>query len=204
MMRSRIVIGLALLAAALLLALLASDLQAWPRALRAGDVRAAAGVQPTWRPSTALPNGWSEDILALRPDRAMRLAIEDFRETYALPPGLDSDLTGVKQRDVAEARLAALTQDSNPGRASQAFDLLGLMLFGDAAAGVGSGATTNALGDLEQAVRLDDGNADAKANLELMLRVLAGAGSRPGSAAATGPRSTGRHGAGSGAAGEGY
>ncbi len=204
MKRSRLVIGLVLLVAAIALALLASDLRAWPRALRAGDVRAAAGAQPTWRPSTALPSSWSENLLGLRPDRALRLAIEDFRKTYALPPGLDSDLTGVRQRDVAEARLAALTQDSNPERASQAFDLLGLMLFGDAAAGVGGGATTNALGDLEQAVRLDDDNADAKANLELMLRLLAGSGSRPGSAAATGPRSTGRHGAGSGAAGEGY
>jgi hypothetical protein len=193
-----------LVAAAIVLALFASDLRAWPDALRSGDVRAAAGQRTTWRPSTTLPSGWSEGLLGLRSDLALRLGIEGFEKTYALPPGLDSDLTGVEHRDIAEARLAALTQDSSPQRASQALDLLGLMLFGDAAAGVGAGATTNALGDLEQAVRLDDRNTDAKTNLELMLRLLAGNGTRPGSAAATGPRSTGHHGAGSGSAGEGY
>lgn len=194
------------LAAAVLLALFAHDLRAWPAAIARDDVRAAAGVggAPTWRPSTVLPAAWSEDLLSLRADRELRLAIRRFRQTYDLPPGFGGGLTAVKARDAAEAALAARAQDPDPARASQALDLLGLLLFGDSTSGAGSAAATRAVGDLQQAVRLDAGNEDAKTNLELVLRLLEAHGSRPGSAAAAGPRSTGHHGAGSGQPGEGY
>jgi hypothetical protein len=194
----------ALVAAAIVLALLARDVRAWPRALQSSDIRAAAGESASWHPSTFLPVSWSQALTGLGPDRRLRLAIERFRQSYALQPGADNALAQAKRRAAAEAALAAAANDSDPVRASQALDLLGLLLFGDASAGAGSSVGANALGDLQQAVRLDDGNADAKANLELVLRLLAGSGSRAGSAASSGPRGTGRRGAGSGAAGEGY
>jgi tetratricopeptide (TPR) repeat protein len=192
-----------LVAAAAALGLLAHDLRAWPAALHAGDVRAAAGAAPSWQPSTALPRGWSEGILGVSSQRALRLAILDFRRTYGRTPGLDGGLARQKARDEAEAALAAASQDGDPARAAQALDLLGLLLFGDSTSG-NAGAAQRALGDLQQATRLDPGNGDAQANLELVERLLAPKGSRPGSAAAAGPRSTGRKGGGGGTPGEGY
>lgn len=195
-----------LLAAAVMLVLYARDLRSWPPSIARGDVQAAAGSggELTWKPVTALPASWSESTLGLQQDRRLRLAIQRFRQTYDLPPGFNGGLAGVKARAAAESALGAVAADNDPRRASQALDLLALLLFGDSSAGAGSAAATRAVGDLEQAVRLESGNDAAKANLELVLRLLQAKGSRPGSAAAGGPRSTGHHGAGSGTPGQGY
>jgi hypothetical protein len=196
----------ALLAAAALLALLARDVRAWSAAFARDDLRAEAGAPGarTWRGDTVLPSGWSEGLLGLGPDRDLRLAIARFRATYARPPGLDGGLAAVRARDAAEAALGEVARGSDGRRASQALDLLGLMQFGDSTAGAGSGAATRAVADLRQAIALDPDNAAAKQNLELVLRLLRAKGSRPGSSAAAGPRSTGKHGAGSGTPGEGF
>jgi hypothetical protein len=199
----RLAVAAVLVAVAAVLGLLAHDLRAWPAALHAGDVRAAAGASPSWQPSTGLPRGWTEGILGVSSQRALRLAIQDFRRTYGRTPGLDGGLARQKARDEAEAALAAASQDGDPARAAQALDLLGLLLFGDSTSG-NAGAAQRALGDLQQATRLDPANGDAQANLELVERLLAPKGSRPGSAAAAGPRSTGRKGGGGGTPGEGY
>ncbi|HVS86300.1 MAG TPA: hypothetical protein VHD91_11770 [Gaiellaceae bacterium] len=196
----------ALLAAAVLLAFLAHDLRAWSSAFARDDLRAEARAPGprTWRGDTVLPAGWSEGVLGLEPDRALRLAIQRFRATYARPPGFDGGLGAVKARDAAEAALGEVARDGDARRASQALDLLGLMQFGDSTAGAGSGAATRAVADLQQAIALDPDNAAAKQNLEVVLRLLRTRGARPGSSAAAGPRSTGHHGAGSGTPGEGY
>jgi hypothetical protein len=196
----------ALLAAAVLLALLAHDVRAWSAAFARDDVRAEAAAPGarTWRGDTVLPAGWTEGLLGLAADRNLRLAIQRFRSTYARPPGFDGGIGAVRARDAAEASLTEAARDGDGRRASQALDLLGLMQFGDSTAGAGSGAATRAVADLQQAIALDPGNAAAKANLELVLRLLRTSGSRPGSSAAAGPRSTGHHGAGSGTPGEGY
>ena len=199
----RAAVAAALVAGAVVLGLLAHDLRAWPSALHRGDIRAEAGAGPSWRASTALPAGWSEGILGVSSQRALRLAIHDFRRTYGRTAGLDGGLAQQKARDEAEATLAAAAQDADPRRASQALDLLGLLLFGDSTSG-NAAAAQRALGDLQQATRLDPANGDAQANLELVERLLAPTGSRPGSAAAAGPRSTGRKGGGGGTPGEGY
>jgi hypothetical protein len=199
----RLAVAAVLAAAAVLLGLLAHDLRAWPAALHAGDVRAAAGAAPSWRAATVLPAGWSESVLGVSSQRSLRLAIRDFRRTYGRPAGLDGGLAQQKARDEAEAALAAASQDGDPARAAQALDLLGLQLFGDSTNG-NAAAAQRALGDLQQATRLDPQDGDAQANLELVERLLAPKGSRAGSAAAAGPRSTGRKGGGGGTPGEGY
>ena len=144
--------------AAVVLALFAHDLRAWPSALAKGDVRAQAGRPTTWKPSTILPSGWSEGALGLGPERALRLAIRRFDATYATPPGFDSGLSAVQARDEAEAALATSAGDSNGRRASQALDLLGLLLFGDSSAGSGTAAAIRSVDDLDQAVSLDGAN----------------------------------------------
>lgn len=196
----------ALLAAAAVLALLAHDVRAWSAAFARDDVRAEAGARGgrTWQGDTVLPAAWSEGLLGLAGDRKLRLAIQLFRATYARPPGFDGGLAAVRARDAAEAALGEVARDGDAQHASQALDLLGLMQFGDSTAGAGSGAATRAVADLQQAIALDPGNAAAKQNLEVVLRLLRARGSRPGSSAAAGPRSTGHHGAGSGTPGEGY
>lgn len=190
--------------AAVLLALFAHDLRAWPSALAQGDVRAQAGRATNWKPSTILPSGWSEGVLGLGPDRTLRLAIRRFDATYATPPGFDGGLSAVEARDEAEAALAASADDSNGRRASQALDLLGLLLFGDSSAGSGTAAAIRSVDDLDQSVSLDGGNEHAKANLELALRLLETHGTRIGPNAGAGPNATGHRGAGTGVPGEGY
>lgn len=202
----RLAAAASLVAVAVLLGLYAHDLRVTRAAIVRDDVRVEAGVagQPTWRGATVLPFGWSEDLLGLRGDRDLRLAIRGFRATYRRPAGFDSGQAAVRARDAAEAALAGAAQDADERRASQALDLLGLLLYGDSTAGAGSAAATRAVADLQQAVALDDGNDAAKENLELVLRILRAHGSRIGSAAAAGPRSSGHRGAGSGTPGEGY
>ncbi len=58
--------------------------------------------------------------------------------------------------------------------------------------------------DFQAAVRLDANDADAKFNLELVLRKLLAIGSRHGSDNSTGGGSTGRRGGGGGLPGSGY
>jgi hypothetical protein len=196
--------GAALVAAAVLLALFAQDVRAWRGAFAGGDARAAAGLPTQWRASTSLPAGWSEAALGLRSQRALRLAITAFQRTYATPPGFDSGLAAVHARDAAEAALAARAGDADAARASQALDLLGLLLFGDSTNGAGSAAAVRAVSDLDRAVEVDPANADAKANLELVVRLLRTNGERVGPNAGVGPRSHGHRGAAAGATGEGY
>jgi hypothetical protein len=196
----------ALVAAAVVLALLAHDVRAWSAAFARDDLRAEARAPGarTWRGDSVLPASWTEGLLGLAPDRNLRLAIQRFRATYARPPGFDGGIAAVRARDAAEVALSEVARDGNAERASQALDLLALMQFGDSTAGAGSGAATRAVAGLQQAIALDPGNTPAKANLELVFRLLRTSGSRPGSSAAAGPRSTGHHGAGSGTPGAGY
>lgn len=193
-----------LIAGAVFAALFANDLRAWPGAFARGDLLEAAGGSPSWRPGTTLPAGWSEGALGLAADRDLRLAIRQFRRTYRLTPGFEGGVAQVQARDAAEAALAAAAGRTGGARASQALDLLGLLVFGDSTATGDSNLSAKAVGDLDQAVALDGSNADAKANLELVLRLLRTSGSRPGSSASSGPSAGGHRGAGSGAPGEGY
>jgi hypothetical protein len=202
----RLVSAAVLVAAAIALGLFARDVRATQRSFARDDLRVAAAApgQPEWRASTTFPFAWSDDLLGLGGDRRLRLAIQEFKTTYNRPAGFDSGQAATRARDAAEAALAASAQDADPKRASQALDLLGLLVFGDSTAGGGSSAATRAVSDLQQSIALDAANDAAKTNLELVLKLLRTNGSRVGSAAAAGPRSSGHRGAGSGTPGEGY
>lgn len=162
----------AALLVAVLLALLAQDIRAQ---------RTAA------RPDTVLPAALSERLLDLGPQRRLRHAVRLYERAS----------TDTRLRSAAERALTAATQDGDPRRASQAYDLLALLTFH-------RGAAIDALTELQTAVRLDPANDFAKENLELVLRLRQPHGSRPGQAGSAGPRSQGAHGAGSATAGGGY
>lgn len=187
------------------LVLFARDLRSWPPAVARGDVHAGTtSADVRWRPATVLPTGWSEGMLGASSQLRLRLAIERFRQTYNLPPGFESGVAAVQARDAAEASLAAAAQGGTAPEQAQALDLLGLLYFGDSSAGGGSAAAVRAVADLQQAVSTNPADEEAKSNLELVLALLQPHGKRAGSSSAAGPRSTGRHGSGSGTPGEGY
>jgi hypothetical protein len=196
-----------LVAGATLALLLSVDFRAWHDAFRAGDARyrsAPAGAR--WSATTILPFGIASSLLAVGDDLAARRAIRLFRLGYAAPHGLDSAVQTQGQRALAELALADIARSGDPRRAAQASDLLGVLAFGDFAAGGGRdpAQAERAVSAFSDAVRLDPSDEAAKVNLELVLRLFRARGVRPGASTSTGGPGTGRRGAGTGIPGTGY
>jgi len=133
-------------------ALLANDVRAWQSTLRASDAEAVSD------PSKAVPAGAGEilpfhvarSLLGLDDDLVLRRALVLFRAGY----------TGIPSR--AQSTAAA----SN---------LLGVLEFVDSRSGSGAGQTPveRSVVEFQNAIRLDPGAGDAKANLELALGLVA-------------------------------
>jgi hypothetical protein len=133
----------------------------------------------------------AERILSPRPsvmpdpgDDALAEAIARFRSSHSphLPP-TPSDLGRTRAR---EAALRLLEGEARFSLRSRAANLLGILSFEDAllAPDDADPHLRESLAAFESAARLDPANADAKFNLELLLRLLARAN---GSAAANVP-----------------
>jgi hypothetical protein len=202
----RIVLAALLVVLGALAALLASDLRAWPAALRAGDERyrvSPAGAH--WYASTVLP-GVAGDVLGVSDDVAARRAIRLFRLTYGVRGSLDMQLQTQGARAQAELALADLARSRDPLRAAQASDLLGVLAFGDLASGGGTNPdqADRAVSAFLNAVRLDPADEAAKVNLELVLRLFRATGVRTGATTGAGRNGVGRRGAGTGLPGSGY
>jgi hypothetical protein len=182
---TRLVAAAVMLVAAVFLVLLARDAWHWQRAVEDADARARlVGVGPdAWSADTALPSGVTERLLGLEDDlRFRRIA------TRALHAASSTPTSGSpKQRALLETALARLVRrDPDKARASRAADLLGVLLYRDppppddapnayldpSQTGPSSQQTPEqkATAQFETAVRLDPLNANAQANLELMLR----------------------------------
>jgi hypothetical protein len=174
----RVRLGGTLLAIAVgvVLLLLAGDLRAWRNTLNQASLRydssPLAPVQLT--PETALPAGLSGRLLAVSSDQRWLEALRTFAYVYKTTTNLDAlgpgDLTLLNG---SEAELSPLTQDANAVRASQAYDLIAVVMFREAypGEGVDTGMISDAVLDLQNAVTLDPANELAKENLELALRV---------------------------------
>ncbi len=203
----RLALAALLIGLATIAALLSFDLGAWHDSLRRGDARyRAAPAAARWRASTLLPFGTAKNLLAIDDDLAVRRAVQLFRVTYGVNGRLDTALQTLGRRAVAELALADVARGSDLRRASQASDLLGVLAFGDFAAGGGRDANQaeRSVSAFTNAVRLDPANEAAKVNLELVLRLFQARGVRPGAGASSGGRGTGRRGAGTGIPGTGY
>ena len=200
-------IAATLAALAALAALLSADLGAWHDSLRAGDARyRVAPAAAQWGASPVLPFGVAGSLLAVGDDLAARRAIRLFQRSYGVPGRLDTALQTQGARAVAELALADVTRSSDPRRAAQASDLLGVLAFGDFAGGGGRDASQaeRAVSAFANAVRLDPSDEAAKFNLELTLRLFRARGVRPGPSPSAGGHGTGRRGAGTGVPGKGY
>jgi hypothetical protein len=161
------------LCAAAAASLLATDVGAWRSALRAGDAEAAAGPAATTVPTAdeLLPFHAARNLLGLDDDLAFRRALVLFHEGYTGIPSHDQSSAGTEARAEAEATLERIVRTEGDGaRASAAANLLGVLELVDASSGSSLGGSVDrAIVELQNAVRLDPGDADAKANLELAL-----------------------------------
>lgn len=176
MTRDRILIAAAVLcgAAAVLLVLLARDVDRWQSAIRAGDVAtspagAARGVDET------LPFSPGRGLLGLDDDVAYRRAAALFVRAKGQDEEIGRTSEGAGARIRAEAALAeAIRIEHDRARASAASAMLGVLAFVDAAnAQTGTGAFERSVLAFQDALRLDRSNADAKTNLELLFQTVA-------------------------------
>jgi hypothetical protein len=171
-------IGIALVAG-LLAILLAHDVRAWPDVLERSDLRYAVAPTAELRTeaSTTLPGNISASLLGVAGHRRWLKALRSFDIAYADLRSLGLESAG--RSDYAlfhrgEAALRQVTQDPDAARASQAYNLLGMLVFREAFASTDVDPTLlqQGLTDLPNAVRLDANDEAARENLELGLRVL--------------------------------
>lgn len=195
---SIVVVLVALAAAA---ALLASEVRDWQRALAPGPVRPAS----QWQAPTRVPGRLAERLLAVGDDVRARHAIQLFEQNRSVTERLDNAVEVTASRAAAETALVAVARGDGP-RAAQAGTLLGILAFGDLARGGGhdENQAEVAVSDFTNAVRADPEDANAKFDLELVLRSFAAHGIRTGSSGDGGPGSAGRNGASNGTPGSGY
>lgn len=161
------------LGAAAVAALLATDVRAWQSAVRADDARAVAhpaAAMPR-EADTVLPFHAARSLLGLEDDLDLRRALVLFRAGYSGIPSRDQSTAGSAARAQAEAALERVVHGAGDNRrASTAANLLGVLELVDASAGVHNESSVGrAIVELQNAVRLDRGNDDAKANLELAM-----------------------------------
>ncbi|MDE3191389.1 MAG: hypothetical protein KGL94_11310 [Acidobacteriota bacterium] len=200
----RIGAAAALAGVAVLAALLAADVRSWPAALAKGDaVFAVAPGATTWAPPTSL-DGLARSLLGVQPDLEQRRALQQYALAAAIPARLDTAVALQTQRAQAQTALEAVAASADPARASQARTLLGILAFDESAEGAGSNEADTAISDFTNAVRADPANLAAKFDLELMLRLTAAHGSRPGAGTAHSFGRGGSRGAGGGVPGSGY
>jgi hypothetical protein len=192
-----LVAAAASLALAVLAVLLAVDVRSWRAALAGGDaVYAAAPERATWTPRTRL-GGLAGDLLGVDDDVAVRRALQLYRAAATTHMRLDNATAVQAARAAAQDALLA-------DGSSQARTLLGILTFGQRASGGTEDQFQSAVADFSDAVRTDETNDEAKFDLELLLRLSAASGTRPGQGVGGGFGRGGRRGAGGGTPGKGY
>jgi hypothetical protein len=158
-------------------AMLANDVHAWQTTLRAADAEAVAD------PAKAVPSGAGEvlpfhiarSLLGVDDDLVFRRTLLLFRRAYTGIPSQDQSTAGTELRAQAEVALGRLIRDEgDASRASAAANLLGVLAFVDSLPGASQTSTPvdRSIVEFQNAIRLDPGNDDAKANLELALGVV--------------------------------
>jgi hypothetical protein len=122
---------------------------------------------------TILPSGMSGTLLGVKRDQQWLRALSEF----AAVTRATSQLRVLGPASYAllrsgQAALTPITQDPDPVRASQAYNLLAALQFREAIPGTGivHGLVNATLGDLENALRLDPGNEVARENMEIVIR----------------------------------
>jgi hypothetical protein len=198
------VIAVVLLALALLAVLLAADVRSSRTAIENGDtIYAATPDRATWKPHTHL-GGLAESLLDTDDDVALRRALRLYGVAAATHLRLDNATQVQTTRAAAQDALTAAAANGDAKSSSQARTLLGILTFGSSASGAEQDQLTSAVGDFTDAIRADGTNDAAKFDLELLLRLSAAHGTRPGQGLGGGSGRSGHRGAGGGSPGQGY
>jgi hypothetical protein len=170
-----VVAGIAALAGAVVLVLVAVDARAWSATVRDDDALfRVAPARATWDSGARAPFGLSERLLGTADDVRLRRAIQAFQlariqTTFFIQ---DPRLQAAK----AKATLALVDVErkgpSNRAR-SIAANLVGVLAFQDARLDPSSAQTSLRRATLafRRAILWDATNEDAKSNLELVLRL---------------------------------
>jgi hypothetical protein len=201
----RLALAAAAVAAAAICLLAAHDALAWRSALHRGDATLAAHPRrASWAPSTWLPGDPVGHWLGLAHQVTLRRAVSSFEVAVTTPRGYDNGETQDIVRSAAEVRLSDVAAGEGDAAASQAGDLLGVLVERGGAVVGGVTADDRALDAFTTAARRDLSNADVLYNLELLLRRTRAASSRHGAGNGAGTRGRGQRGAGAGTPGRGY
>jgi hypothetical protein len=204
-MVARLILAAAFVAAAAALGVAAHDVLAWRSAMTQGDERFRSDPPAaTWRADTWLPRDPARGLLTLDDDLALRRGVQAFVVAVRTPRGFDNGETRARVRSGAEVRLEDLAAHAAPEAASQAGNLLGVLVAGTGQVTGGVSADDRARAAFEAAIRRDPANAAAKYNLELLLRRTRAKATRQGPGSGSGSLGRGRRGAGSGTPGRGY
>jgi hypothetical protein len=171
-----VLIPLAIVVGVLLL-LLAHDVRTWQSSLKDQTLAyEAVPIAPNLKtPSTILPSGVSGTLLSVRRTQQWLKALTAFsaaeRATSKLLVLGPSSYVALRR---GAAALGPVTEDPNPVRASQAYNLLAAIEFREAIPGsaVVQPLADKTLSDLENAIRLDPNNEEARENMELVVRYL--------------------------------
>lgn len=198
---------------AVFLALVAVDVARWRTAIRADDVRFAAGAPSSrWTPETLAPFGAGERVLGVRDDVAFRRMLVLLRSSKLLDATVSDPVLALRRTELADRLESIAALDPDPVLRSRASSLLGVFNISAWNSSPAQGGEQDrselllaAIASFEQAIALDPENDDAKYNLQLML--LRGQGLLPTEAAAgRNPSAGGKgsRGAGAGEPGSGY
>jgi hypothetical protein len=160
---------------AVILALLANDVRHWDQRMRSGDLRFQATPRPAdlWDAGEVLPFGAGRRLLAIDDDLRYRRAARDFRLGRTREPALGRDLLpAYRARAETEFEEIART-DLDPARRSRALNLIGVLTLARASADPlrTSSVIRETVSIFTAAIELDGDNTEAKANLELVLRL---------------------------------
>jgi hypothetical protein len=200
-------------ALAVLLALVAVDVDRWRGTVERDDVRFSAGAPSSgWRASTLAPLDLGERVLGVSDDVAFRRMLLLLRSSKLRDVTVSDPVLAIRRTDLTERLESIVVNDPDPRLRSRAASLLGVLNIAawNAAPAVGADRDRSelllaAIAAFEQAIDLDVENDDAKYNLQVMLQ--RGSGLLPTEAAAgrnPAPGGRGSRGAGAGAPGSGY
>jgi hypothetical protein len=203
----RFVVPVALIAAAAIFACLAADVLSWRGTLQSGDREfLSSPADATWAADTVLPSSSARWLLDLGVPLRFRGAEQRFAALSAEGRGYDNGVSATRSRGELEAVLADLGRSDDRVIASRAENLFGILAYSDArqTGPIAAAPIDQSVAAFQAAVRLDPTNADAKFNLELLLRQLVAKGVRQGPSSGNDGPSKGRRGAGGGLPGKGY
>jgi hypothetical protein len=170
---------LALLCAgvAVVVALLAADVSAWRTAVTRDDLRFRALPAHThlWRPSTTLPGDPASLLIGTGSTVSYRVALQQFwYSRIGSDPEVRQDTPTLRAK-AQNKLLEQISSAPTPHERSAAANLLGVLVVTTPSIGSDAGSTTQLLTRaaqyFQQAVAIDAGNANAKQNLELVLRL---------------------------------